>query len=49
MNCHGFVGVFGWCWVSGPGEILRILLDVCWDRIVGDGKVRNWGWLLGRR
>ena len=28
---------------------MSLLLDVCWDRIVGRGKVGHKGWLLGKR
>ena len=27
--------------VGGSGELVRLLLDVCWDRIVGRGKVSH--------
>ena len=50
MKCHGVVGAFwlvlGW-WVGRVSEPL--LLDACWDNIVGRGKVSRWDWLLGRR
>ena len=43
MQCNGVVGVYWLGLVGGSGELVRLLLDVCWDRIVGRGKVSHWG------
>ena len=34
MQCNGVVGVYWLGLVGGSGELVRLLLDVYWDRIV---------------
>ena len=41
MQCNGVVGVYWLVLVGGSGELVSLLLDVCWDRIVGRGKVSH--------
>ena len=41
MQCNEVVDVYWLVLVGGLGELVRLLLDVCWDRIVGRGKVSH--------
>ena len=41
VECCGVVGVYWLVLVGGSGELVSLLLDVCWDRIVGRGKVSH--------